>query len=301
MATEYGSIDDMLDGSKSAYHAETPEHQEQSRQIETDYEEEPARDNEMDLQSHDSFTHKEEPEIAEQESKPELNLDEYGNEKPAPRTYTEEEVNERINKAIRERLARGNQQQDVTQQQMQKAADSGFEFNEDSDVPWPEQLEHFVEKSFHKIISKQQQQQVQQQEQATENEFRDRFINGMERYGDFKQVVEKQPVTDYMTMALRGMNDPAAFIYAASKRAPAELSRISQINDPYAQIVEMGKLEERMRKAANQSNAPKPIARTRDDAKMPLNSKKRDETIEDLIAQADAKKKAQYAQRRGNR
>jgi len=76
-----------------------------------------------------------------------------------------------------------------------------------------------------------------------------------------------------MTYALRGLPDPAAFIYAASKRHPQELARISQIGDPAAQIMEMGRLEERMRKSAPSTKAPRPVSKSRDDASMPVSSR----------------------------
>jgi hypothetical protein len=102
-----------------------------------------------------------------------------------------------------------------------------------------------------------------------------------------------------MTYALRGLSDPAAFIYAASKRHPQELARISQIADPAAQIMEMGRLEERMRKAPVGTKAPKPISKTRDEGGLPAQAKKKEQTIEDLIAHSDAKRRAQLQQKRG--
>ena len=63
-----------------------------------------------------------------------------------------------------------------------------------------------------------------------------------------------------MVIATRGMQDPAAFIYAAAKTQAPELERISRIQDPISQVVELGRLEERMRKSrASVSQAPRPI------------------------------------------
>jgi hypothetical protein len=122
----------------------------------------------------------------------------------------------------------------------------------------------------------------------------------MGRFGDFHDVVGSQPVTDAMTLALRGVSDPAAFIYAASKRHPAELQRISQIKDPYSQIVEMGKLEERMKKQPVQTKAPRPIGRNTEDAPMVTTKKKSTEpSIEELIAQSEKKKMSMMKQKRG--
>ena len=121
----------------------------------------------------------------------------------------------------------------------------------------------------------------------------------MDRFSDFKDVVGSQPITDPMTYALRGMNDPSAFIYAASKRAPQELQRISNISDPYVQMVEMGKLEERMRKTPMTTKAPRPVSKTVDNSSIPVQQKKGEPSIEDLIAHADAKRRAQLTSRRG--
>jgi hypothetical protein len=235
-------------------------------------------------------------------SKKEPEYDDYGNTKSPSKTYTEEEVNERINKAVRERLARGNNQnqQQPTQQQVAQQAE-GFDYNPDSEESWESQLEKFVEKTVSKIGQKQAQQQQQAKDQAHQAEFEDKFTRGMSRFSDFREVVASQPVTDPMTYALRGLTDPAAFIYAASKRHPTELARISQIADPAVQIMEMGRLEERMRKTAPGTKAPKPISKSRDDASMPVSQKKKEPSIEDLIAASDAKKKAQFNQKRGGR
>jgi hypothetical protein len=101
-----------------------------------------------------------------------------------------------------------------------------------------------------------------------------------------------------MTLALRGMNDPAAFIYAASKREPQEIERISKLRDPYARMVEMGKLEERMRRNKPITKAPKPLGRTQEDLGIPQSKKSKEPTIEDLIAKADAKKLANIRPKR---
>lgn len=298
MATETSSIDELLSQSLAP-----PQIQ---REVEPEIEDEQDEHEESESveDSADSADSADEPKEEEkeenEETKPETNYDEYGNEKPAPRTFTEDEVNERINKAIRERLSRGNQQayQQPTQQQVeQKAKD--FEYNPDGEGNWQQQLEQFVEQTFNKIGQRQIAQQQSMKEQEAESEFRDKFIQGMERFNDFKEVVSSQPVTDAMTLALRGVKDPAAFIYAASKRHPTELQRISQIKDPYAQITEMGKLEERMKKQPQGTQAPRPISRSTENA--PLNEKKKntEPSIEDLIAQSEKKKMSMMKQRKG--
>lgn len=300
MSTEYGNIDDVLMSGKTATQPETPEHQyreevEDDLDVGTDigtndYEPEPDDDRQQDESSDD------EPEPEEPKD-----LDDYGNEKAKPRTYSEDEVNERINKAIRERLARGNnqQQQPAAAQSVHQQTQQGFEYDPEGQGNWQQQLEMFVEQTVSKMSQKQATQQQQNREAQAQEEFVGRFTQGMDKFSDFREVVGAQPVTDSMTMALRGMKDPASFIYAASKRNPKELARISAIPDHVAQIVEMGKLEERMRKAAAGTKAPKPISRTKEDAGMPHKDKNAAPSIEDLIAKSDARKLALVKQRRG--
>lgn len=299
MATEVSNIDDLLMGGSSPSIPATPEsrYEEQPETPDTSYgdidsPEPDARDLESPQEEH------EEPE-AEEPKEREEDYDDYGNTKTPPKTYTEEEVNERINKAVRERLSRGdNKNQQPTQQQVAQQA-QGFEYNPDSEESWEGQLEKFVERTVSKIGQKQAQQQQQARDEQVQADFEDKFSRGMNRFSDFRDVVGSQPVTDPMTYALRGLPDPAAFIYAASKRHPQELSRISQIQDPAAQIMEMGRLEERMRKAAPSTKAPRPVSKSREDSSLPVKGKKTEPSIEDLIAKSDAKRKQQLNQKRG--
>ena len=196
---------------------------------------------------------------------------------------------------------KGQEQPMPTQQQLTQAQQD-FEYNPEADGNWQQQLESFVEQTFNKINQRQVTQAQQQKEQQAQYEFQEKFTQGAERFTDFRETVSAQPITDPMTYALRGMKDPAAFVYAASKRHPQELQRISQIGDPYAQMVEMGKLEERMRKSpANKSSAPRPLQRLKEDTGLPIPKKKNDgnESIEDLISKSDVKRQAQLNASRG--
>lgn len=219
--------------------------------------------------------------------------DEYGNKitKKQQKLYTEEEVNQRI----RERLSRGKyaQEQQPTQQQVQQAAQD-FKADPASEESWEAQLESFVVNTVQKLGNKhqQEQQQAQQeqwqaQERQVQEQFQDKFTSGMAKYDDFGDVVGSKPITNGMMMATRSMNDPAAFIYTAAKQQPAELERISKINDPYQQAAEMGRLEERMRKARTVSRAPKPSTRVKSDVGSGYNEKP---SIDQRIL-ADAKRK----------
>lgn len=299
MATEYGNIDDMLMTGATPTTPPTPE----SKPDEYEPVERPDDVyGEPEPQSEpDEPEQADEPEEPEEPKAKEPEYDDYGNAKAPPKTYTEEEVNERINKAIRERLARGNNNgQGATpsaQEVAQKSQD--FDYNPDSAESWETQLAKFVEKTVTDMGTKQAQEQQRVKDQQYQAEFEDRFSRGMDRFSDFRDVVAPQPITDPMTLALREMQDPAAFIYAASKRNPQELARIAALPSGHAQMMEMAKLEQSMRKQSPSTKAPKPVSRTRDDATMPTQNKKKEPTIEDLIANADAKRKAQLQQRRG--
>lgn len=297
MATETSSIDDLLmTGGISKPTAPEASHKEHEDMPENSYDEPEESHGDDTSDPEDNREPEDEP---EEEHKKQPEIDDYGNAKTASKTYTEEEVNERINKAIRERLARGNHQPQQPSEQQVAQQVQGFEYNPDSSESWEGQLEKFVERTVSKIGQKQVQQQQRAQDEQYQAEFEDKFNRGMSRFSDFREVVASQPVTDPMTYALRGLSDPAAFIYAASKRHPQELSRISQIADPSVQIMEMGRLEERMRKTSAGTKAPKPVSRSREDASLPIQNKKKEPSIEDLIAHADAKRKAQLNQKRG--
>lgn len=300
MATEYGNIDDMLMTGATPTTPQTPE----SKPDEYEPVERPDDVyGEPEQSEPDEPEHIEEPDEPEEPKEKEPEYDDYGNAKAPPKTYTEEEVNERINKAIRERLARGNNNgqgvQATTQQVEQKAQD--FDYNPDSAESWETQLAKFVEKTVTDMGTKQAQQQQRVKDEAHQAEFEDRFTRGMDRFSDFREVVSAQPITDPMTLALREMQDPAAFIYAASKRNPQELARISAMPSGHAQMMEMARLEQSMRKQSQGTKAPKPISRSREDASLPTQKKKSEPSIEDLIANSDAKRKAQLQQRRGGR
>jgi|GEM_PF-2382053 len=224
------------------------------------------------------------PLAAESEAEAEAEAEEdgedpYGNKVSPPKMYSEEEVQ----RMIRERLARGKQNPD--QAQVDEAA-RDFKADPESEESWETQLGDFVEKKIAQIEHKKQQTVFQEKEIATQAQFEEKFSTGMSKYNDFQNVVSGKPITAGMMMATRTMENPAAFIYAACKQQPAEVERIAKIQDPYAQCAEMGRLEERMKKARILSNAPKPGKRVSGDRtdNMPKQS------IDQLIA-AHAKDK----------
>lgn len=297
MATETSSIDDLLSQPQSRKTPDAPE-QTADVDVEPDGVDTPQDDNvdhdepkEKPQDDSDPYgANDDDSESDESENTEDENVDEYGNPTGKPKTYTEEEVNERINKAVRDRLERLQRNQGMTQQEADHVANN-FEYDENAKGDWQQQLKQFIKQTYQEIGQEQQQQEVQQREQRAQQEFEQKFHQGMGRFSDFVEVVGSQPVTDAMTMGLRGIKDPAAFIYAASKRNPQELQRISQIADPYAQMLEMGKLEERMRKGKQTTKAPKPVSKTQGDASIPHKENK-ELSIEEQIAQSDARRLA---------
>ncbi len=187
-------------------------------------------------------------------------IDEYGNPVEKPKTYTEEEVQ----RMIRDRLSRGKHAEQQSQQ-VQQATDD-FKADPNSDDSWEVQLEQFIEKTIDKRQTKQSEREWRHQEAARQAEFESKFSSGMNKYQDFHQVIAGKPITDSMMMATRNLENPAAFVYAASKMHSGELTRISQIPDSTAQMVEIGRLHERMVKENRSvSSAPKPLAAVRGD------------------------------------
>ncbi len=292
MATETTSIDDLLMGGgiNDSQHPAPEVYDEPEQEVEV---------NETDEKTSE-YTPEYDSDEVEDESdnkRPEQETDDYGNEKPAARTYTEDEVNE----MFRKRYKRGAQQpehQQYQQQPQQQQSQQQFEYNPDSGDNWQQQLEQFVEQTIDKRTQRQVSNQHQQQEMEAAAQFRDKFERGMDKFSDFYDVVSAQPVDEAMTLALRAVNDPASFIYAASKRHPQELQRISQLRDPYAKIAEMGKLEERMKKAANATKAPRPVGRSAEDAPIKYKEKSNEPSIEQMIAKSEQKKLAMMKQRR---
>jgi len=186
--------------------------------------------------------------------------DEYGNA-VKKKMYSEEEVQ----KMIRERLNRGGRS-DAQNQQMREDA-RNFQPDPNSSESWEDQLEQFVDKVIEKRERTYHEKISQQQAEAQQLKYEANFNAGMRKYADFKEVVKDKPITDSMMLGTRGLSDPAGFIYAASKLQPKELERISRLADPYAQMMEIGKLDERMRKArATKSGAPSPITPIKGDA-----------------------------------
>lgn len=304
------NIDDLLMGGKSPQHPQTPENEYQERpedleelEIEDDERESQEYDDEPENDNTDDANDPEDDKVSEKKHHKEY--DEYGNPK------------EPENKEIRDRLARQAKKfqseiDDLRSQlaglgasrEVQQAAQN-FEYDPDAKGDWQQQLAQFVKQTVNSMSREQEEQKVRERETQTQQEFESKFREGIGKFHDFVEVINDLgfQITNPMTLATRGMADPAAFLYAAAKRNPKELERISKLRDPYAQMTEIGKLEERMRRNKTTTSAPKPLNRTNEDSGMPYNNKKnkKEETIEDLIAKSDSKKLNRIKSRQGGR
>lgn len=207
----------------------------------------------------------EEPEDKPIEDSHEGDVDDYGTKVGKKKLYTEEEVQGMIRKRLK--LSK---QGDQTQQQAVQQAAKDFTPDPESGESWETQLESFVERTVQKMTQKRAEAEWRQREEESQAEFEIKFTEGMTKYSDFKQVVTGKPITNAMMQATRTMKDPAAFIYAASKQQPKELARIAAIPDAVTQAVEIGRLEERMKKAKLVPSSPKPATKVKGDASSEL-------------------------------
>lgn len=301
------SIDDLLMGGKSPTHPQTPEHEYQEgpedvEELEPEDDESPEYDDEPE-DDHTEELGEPEHEEEEPEAKHKKEYDEYGNEKEPEN----KEIRERLKKQARKFQAeiddlRAQLSNQGASREVQQAA-KDFEYDPEAKGDWQQQLASFVKQTVNSMSREQEEQQVRQREHQVQQEFEGKFREGMGKFHDFADVIGELPfqITNPMTLATRGMADPAAFLYAAAKRNPQELERISKLRDPYAQMTEIGKLEERMRKNKPTTKAPRPLDRTRENAAIPTSKKKTEPTIEDLIAKNDAKKLNRIKGRQGGR
>jgi hypothetical protein len=123
----------------------------------------------------------------------------------------------------------------------------------------------FVKEAIQEVSQDQVRERQEYAKRQAEAEFESKLFSGMSKYPDFVNVLSETPVSDAMVMGIRGLDNPAAFLYAAAKRHPEELARIGKINDPYQQAAEMGRLHDRIAKAKRASSAPRPLSQDRSD------------------------------------
>jgi hypothetical protein len=295
MMSEISSIDDVLANAAAGLPASVPLPEPDDVDLDVSRETVQAEAEEPEQFTNDAAEEIDEP------AKPieEAATDEYGNEKPKSRQYTQEEADEYANRIVRERLSRlERNNQPPTQQQAQQAQQAGFEYNAESGENWQQQLAAFTEQVIIQREQRQQQEFHQAREHRDRAEFQQKFQSGMGRFNDFVDVISAQPITDSMTEALSGVSDPSAFIYAAAKRMPQELKRISELPNRAAQMVEMGKLEEKLKQTRPATKTPRPLGKTQEDLVIERKVK-REPTVEDLIAQSNAKRQSQFNKNRG--
>ena len=309
------SIDDLLMGVGNSQQPATPEHKDKLQDEKAPIEEVDAEtpeygdSDEPETESDETSDDTDETEGDKDETPDDMaksdggtddesdEEDEYGNKK------------ERMSKGMKERLDRKEKQyqrdieqrdhelqvlrQQLSQQgasrEVQQAA-KDFKYDPNDEGSWQQQLTEFVKQTVNSMTTETQQRERTIRDEQVQREFHKKFTTGMDRFSDFREVVGAQPMDDAMTLSLRAMADPSAFIYAASKRHPQEIERISKLPDPYARIAEMGKLEERMRRNKSTTKTPRPLGRTKEDATLKVQPKQKDTTGDDLLAKADAKR-----------
>lgn len=203
----------------------------------------------------------------EKQASNDVATDEYGTEIPhqddemIPKSVLRERL-DRKNRETEQRLAEAQERirQEVMREFQAKQQTQATPVQEGTD-DWESQLKDFIVKTNQDVQKQESERQWRQQEDEAQAQFEVKFNTGAARYKDFESVVMGKSLTPQMVVATRGMNDPAAFIYAAAKTQPKELDRISKITDPYAQVIELGRLEERLKKTKNNtSNAPRPAS-----------------------------------------
>lgn len=311
------NIDDLLMGIGNTQQATTPEHKdklqkqdEEKAPVEEIEQDEPeyGDDHEAgnDTEEFDDVEESEADQNEEEDNKPEKKgesheegeeEDEYGNKKERMSPGVKERLERKEKQHQREIEQRDYELQQLRQQLSNQGADShvqkaaaDFQYDPNDESSWQQQLTDFVKHTVTNMHTDEQQRTNQIKEQQNEYEFKQKFTKGMDRFDDFRKVVGAQPMDDAMTLALRAMADPSAFIYAASKRHPQEIERISKLPDPYVRMVEMGKLEERMRRNKPTTKTPRSLGRTREDATTKVIPKQKDTSGDDLLAKADAKR-----------
>lgn len=288
------NIDDLLMGggqnpTQKVEPVDAPEVEDELESSGPEHEDAPEYDESDEQEPEPSEQGEDEPEEPKASKK---EYDDYGNEK------------EPENEAIRERLARQARKHQAeidalrshlanqgASQQVQQAA-KDFEYDPNASGDWQQQLASFVKQTVKSMNDEQANERQRHEEAKVQQEFESKFRDGMSKFSDFVDVVESLPfeITNPMTLATRAMADPASFLYAAAKRNPQELERISKIRDPYAQMTEMGKLEERMRRNKPTTKAPRPLGRVSDDAPAKEVQKKKELNGDDLLSRADAKR-----------
>jgi len=302
--SEISSIDDLLLGTGNSTQPQTPEHQ---PELAEDY----GHEENVEILPDDRYPANDTTEYEEEEQETEGQIakpvpdsvDEYGNKAEVENSVVRERLARQAESMKRQHAAEmeAMRQELLAQQNSQmKQPSKEFEYNPDSADSWEIQLKEFVQHTVQNMEQEKQHAAIQAREREAQAEFEGKFRDGMSAFPDYVDTLSKHQVTDPMVYATRGMKNPAAFLYAAAKRAPQELDRIAKIADPYVQIAEMGRLEAGLRQTKPASKAPRPLAKVQEDGTIQHKTEK-EPTIEDLIAQADKRKFVRMQQQRNGR
>lgn len=172
--------------------------------------------------------------------------------------YTDSDVN----KMIRERLDR--MKQPASSAQVEAIAKEMKSDPNDQNA-WKQEFVEIVKEVNREESQKAERQRMEQEEIKTQSEFERKMDDGGNKYKDFWQVLNTAPITPTIMIGAREMDDPASFLYAASKLYPEELGKISKMDNPAALMIQLGKLEERMKRNAKNTAAPRPLTAMRGD------------------------------------
>jgi hypothetical protein len=223
------------------------------------------------------------PEASKTETPSADEVNDYGivEVKKPQKMYTEEEFNARI----RDRLSRVKQQPAAPEPVKEVVAST------DENEPWQVEMKDFIKKTNEEERQQENNRIMRQEAEREQLEFQDKFDRGVSKYQDFSDVTYGKSITQAMMIATKELENPADFIYAACKLYPDEVSRIASITNPLKQLVEVGKLDERMRKSTKATSAPRPLGRiTSDGGEIVPEQKKSTNDLEDRIKQHAAKK-----------
>lgn len=188
-------------------------------------------------------------------------VDAYGEKPGKSKVYTEDEVQ----KMIRDRLQRGRYAEESPANAVPATPPPANAKPVEGEGQWEEELDRYIDKRLESKEREKAEKLWQKQEQEKQVEFESKFTTGMNRYSDFKEVVQGKPITNAIMLAARTLDDPAAFIYAASKNHEKDLQRIAALPDAYQQATEIGRLEAKMRKRAGTTKASKPAQKISSD------------------------------------
>lgn len=276
-ATNMSNVDDILVGIQGAHtHNDTDDVYDESEDVPMDTEEktepEPDKPNSVTEYEVKTAEVKTANEYGIEESEP---TEEAPPPPPKERYYTQDEVQQMMRDRL-ERQARNLQPKDEEQ-------------SESDD--WREDLRKYISTTLREEQEQINNARAREQAEREFNEMAYKFQTGATRFPDFANVVSKAGFTNEMTKAGLHFDDSAAFFYAAAKLMPAEVKRIAKLPSAERQIIELGRLDEKLRAStANNSKkqaASRPISKVRGDG---VTKKEKSEPVGDILAAEDARR-----------